>query len=311
MSTKTPTLQTRSQYGRDWGNFTSLATLPNSSSNALANPYFTQLEVGDVAYITGTSQRAVCTAVGTLSGANATWTAIGSGGTTGPLFAFNRINTSQFDTTPDTIGTPVTPTLSAGAGALTMSMAVGSGAGSQAIWYVNTSTVPWANVRKVRFVFTPTVGVTNTDAYTMGVVVAADRSLGTALTYGVSTTAFTAGLGNGASPGALITNIPITLSTITTIEVDLFTNLLDNTVGPPTYTPNGVPSYVGAVQITALTPTAVVKNSIFANKAIGYAGVDWGPAVPEQIGVFLQCPSGVVSATGVSVNMAVFTIYGD
>jgi hypothetical protein len=73
MAAKTPTLQARSQYSRDWGNYATAADLPNASGNALANPYFTQLEVGDTAYVTGTTQQYVCTSKGTLSGADATW----------------------------------------------------------------------------------------------------------------------------------------------------------------------------------------------------------------------------------------------
>lgn len=98
MSTTTPSLQTRSQYNRDWGNFATIADVPNGSGNALANPYFSQLEVGDTAYVTGTSQKVVCTAVGSVSGSDAVWAAAGSSQV---LWEWNRTDTSQFGASVD------------------------------------------------------------------------------------------------------------------------------------------------------------------------------------------------------------------
>jgi hypothetical protein len=73
MSTSTPTAQPRNQFSRDWGNYATAALLPNASGNALANPQFTQLEIGDIAYVSGVPGRAFCSSKGTLSGADAVW----------------------------------------------------------------------------------------------------------------------------------------------------------------------------------------------------------------------------------------------
>ena len=78
MATRTPGLQARNQEHRDWGNYGSLALLPNGSGAALADPEFSKMEVGDTAYVIG-GGRAYCTSVGTVGGADAVW-ALGGGG---------------------------------------------------------------------------------------------------------------------------------------------------------------------------------------------------------------------------------------
>lgn len=50
MASRTPGLQGRSQYHRDWGNFTALSLLPNASGAPLAAADFV-LEAGDTAYV--------------------------------------------------------------------------------------------------------------------------------------------------------------------------------------------------------------------------------------------------------------------
>ena len=102
MATRTPGLQSRSQYGSYWGQYASAAALPNASGNPLANPYFAQLEAGDIAFVTGGTLY-VCTSAGTLGGADAAWSAVGGGGS-GTLWAWNETDTSQFQISLDTIG---------------------------------------------------------------------------------------------------------------------------------------------------------------------------------------------------------------
>jgi len=77
-STSYPVGQARQQYHRNWGNYTSVADLPNDTANALALPYFT-LEVGDSAWVTGDGFY-VCTYAGTAGGADAVWVRLSTGG---------------------------------------------------------------------------------------------------------------------------------------------------------------------------------------------------------------------------------------
>lgn len=81
MAGRTPGLQARSQYHRDWGNYATPADLPNAASNAIGAPEFPKLEIGDTAYVTGTSERYFCQAVGTSGGGDAVW-AMTAGNTT-------------------------------------------------------------------------------------------------------------------------------------------------------------------------------------------------------------------------------------
>lgn len=72
MSTRTPILQDRNNYQRDWGNWKSLEELPNAVAQPLSAEKFT-LEAGDVACVEGTSRRVYCYAPGTVGGGDAVW----------------------------------------------------------------------------------------------------------------------------------------------------------------------------------------------------------------------------------------------
>jgi len=80
MSTRTPPLQTRSQFGRSWGNFASATALPNASGAPLSAPFFSILEVGDTAYSVADGATYTCTNVGTAGGGDAVWSSGGGGG---------------------------------------------------------------------------------------------------------------------------------------------------------------------------------------------------------------------------------------
>lgn len=72
MANRTPSTQGRSQFHRDWGNYTDPGTaLPNQSGNVLTGADFNKLEPGDIAYASGT--RYTCLDVGTDGGGNAVW----------------------------------------------------------------------------------------------------------------------------------------------------------------------------------------------------------------------------------------------
>jgi len=76
-----PTGQKREQFGRDWGNYASLVTLPNGSGNVLTATEF-RLEAGDRAYlvVSGTSGlEYLCVSAGTAGGGDAVW-AVNTGG---------------------------------------------------------------------------------------------------------------------------------------------------------------------------------------------------------------------------------------
>jgi len=91
MAITTPPLQQRSQYHRDWGNFTDPTNgvagpgdLPNQGSNVLPAAQFT-LEAGDIAYVDDSVSasfqgRYHCTDPGTAGGGDAVWEATGGGG---------------------------------------------------------------------------------------------------------------------------------------------------------------------------------------------------------------------------------------
>jgi hypothetical protein len=93
MPTRTPKLQTRSQYNPHWGVYASEAALPNGSGAALLAADFT-LEAGDVAYVTG-SGLYVCASPGTVGGADAVWVAAGGSGSN-LLWEWNGADTTQF-----------------------------------------------------------------------------------------------------------------------------------------------------------------------------------------------------------------------
>jgi hypothetical protein len=116
MPTRTPKLQTRSQYNPHWGVYANPGTLPNASGAPLLAADFT-LEAGDVAYVTG-SGLYVCVSPGTVGGADATWTAVGGASQdrypvidADTLLAWNLANF-----TPQAIG-GVTPNLGSGGSA--------------------------------------------------------------------------------------------------------------------------------------------------------------------------------------------------
>jgi len=80
-STSFPNGQAREQFGRDWGNYASAATLPNAAGNVLPASQFT-LEAGDRAYliVSGTSGlEYLCVSAGTAGGGDAVWI-VNSGG---------------------------------------------------------------------------------------------------------------------------------------------------------------------------------------------------------------------------------------
>lgn len=81
MSTSTPSVQQRNQYGRDWGNYASLSVCPNASGWLGGTNPAAPLEVGDTAYVVGTG-RVHCTSAGTVGGLDAVWAL---GGMTFPL----------------------------------------------------------------------------------------------------------------------------------------------------------------------------------------------------------------------------------
>lgn len=76
MSTRTPPLQLRSQFGRDWGNYANgVISLPNQSSNVLNAAQHPVLEAGDRAF--ATSRVWECLDPGTAGGGDALWRPVG------------------------------------------------------------------------------------------------------------------------------------------------------------------------------------------------------------------------------------------
>ena len=79
MAARSPGLQARSQYPRDWGNYVSAAVLPNASGAPLPAPAFANLEAGDTAYVptatpaTNIGVLYVCSSPGTVNGGDAAW----------------------------------------------------------------------------------------------------------------------------------------------------------------------------------------------------------------------------------------------
>lgn len=88
MANRTPGLQDRNQYHRNWGNYTdggqttpANGDLPNQPSNPLSNPEFSKLEAGDLAYVTTTDAGVYyCVSPGTVGGGDAIWTQLAAGG---------------------------------------------------------------------------------------------------------------------------------------------------------------------------------------------------------------------------------------
>jgi len=101
MATRTPSLQARSRFHHYWGQYATAATLPNATGNPIGAPYFAELEVGDVAYVTGLAELYQCTSVGTSGIGDAVWTSAGAGHQTarfivGNALAGDTIHTCDF-----------------------------------------------------------------------------------------------------------------------------------------------------------------------------------------------------------------------
>lgn len=90
MATRTPPLQTRSQFQRSWGNFASATALPNASGAPLSAPFFSILEVGDTAYSVADGATYTCTNVGTAGGGDAVWSSGGGGSGSDTLTSVRR-----------------------------------------------------------------------------------------------------------------------------------------------------------------------------------------------------------------------------
>ena len=74
MAKRTPGLQDRSTYPRDWGNWPTPADLPNATGAPLTDPQYQHLEAGDVAYVFGTDAgRYHCVAPGASGVGDAVW----------------------------------------------------------------------------------------------------------------------------------------------------------------------------------------------------------------------------------------------
>lgn len=72
MSTRQPQGQTRTQYGRDFGNYASLEALPNAPGYTGSADAVSMLEAGDRAYATNIGP-AYCVSAGTPGGLDAVW----------------------------------------------------------------------------------------------------------------------------------------------------------------------------------------------------------------------------------------------
>lgn len=83
MASKTPALQPRSAYHRNWGNYADPTLLPNASGAPLPNPEFSKLEAGDLAYVTTTNPGVYyCQATGGPNNGLANWVLLASAATT-------------------------------------------------------------------------------------------------------------------------------------------------------------------------------------------------------------------------------------
>jgi len=100
MASRTPPLQPRAQFQRDWGNFLdggqttpASGSLPNQPANALFASDFV-LEVGDKAYATSVDVGAyVCIDAGSAGGGDAVWVPLA----TGPQQFCGAVNASSTD----------------------------------------------------------------------------------------------------------------------------------------------------------------------------------------------------------------------
>lgn len=75
MAKRTPTLQERDQFHRDWGNVASSLVLPNAVGAPLGSPEWDKLEAGDTASVVLAThvERWACFDPGTVGGADAVW----------------------------------------------------------------------------------------------------------------------------------------------------------------------------------------------------------------------------------------------
>lgn len=75
MAVRTPGLQDRNSFPRDWGNYNKPAELPNAAGAPLGAPQFDHLEEGDTAYIfqAGVAGRYWCVKPGASGAGDAVW----------------------------------------------------------------------------------------------------------------------------------------------------------------------------------------------------------------------------------------------
>ena len=77
MSTVAPSVQPRNRQPRDWGNYASLADMPNGSGWLGGATASTPLEQGDTAFLIGTG-RTYCMSAGTPGSLDAVWRVTGA-----------------------------------------------------------------------------------------------------------------------------------------------------------------------------------------------------------------------------------------
>ncbi len=101
-----PNGQKRQQFGRDWGNYTTTAGLPNAAGNVLTTQEFT-LEAGDRAYVplTGTTgNEYLCVSAGTAGGGDAMWILNTGAGNLGPWSSVLYVDNVRGNDTTGTRG---------------------------------------------------------------------------------------------------------------------------------------------------------------------------------------------------------------
>lgn len=68
------------QAGRHWGNFSTVAAMPNGSGFLLLGRLFAVLKIGDTAFLTTTNTNYVCVSVGAVGAGDAVWQPTSSAG---------------------------------------------------------------------------------------------------------------------------------------------------------------------------------------------------------------------------------------
>lgn len=96
MATRTPGLQLRNQYQRNWGNYPTAALLPNTAGTPLSASQF-KLEEGDEAYVIAEGVTYVCTSAGGIGAAPASTWAAASGGKFAPRYIVGNTLAPFFD----------------------------------------------------------------------------------------------------------------------------------------------------------------------------------------------------------------------